>query len=303
MSWNRIKADLTILFRGHILNPLFWERSRRRRKRVGIVRTAVDRYLDAYVPVISSVKEDAEGMLEEEPERIFSIWLQGEENAPEIVKACFRSIRHNCTQELVVLDRHTVGDWIDLPEYIIGKWKAGKIKSAHYADICRVALLYKYGGIWLDATAFVTSPIPDWILDEDFFIYLSGDSLSGYYAFVQNCFFRARKGNYIVKVWKEAIFEYWRRENSVIDYFIHQMIFKKVVECNPVARVYFEKMPHLIQDPTHELWWKYRDEPFDRKLFDGITASAVFQKTEYKSSSAKNPIPGSFADVMMKMYR
>ena len=302
MSWNRIKADLTILFFGHILNPLLWKRSRRSRKRVGIVRMAVDRYLDAYVPVIASIEEDAENV-QDGPERIFSIWLQGEENAPEIVKACFRSIRHNCVQELVVLDEHTVGEWIELPEYILKKRSEGKIKPAHFADICRVALLYKYGGIWLDATAFVVSPIPEWVMNEDFFIYLSGNSLGGHYAFVQNCFFRARKNNYIVKVWMNAIFEYWRRENSVIDYFMHQMIFRKVVECNPVAKAYFEKMPHVIQDPTHELWWKYRDEPFDKKLFDRITASAVFQKTEYKSVSAKEPVPGSFADAMMKMYR
>lgn len=302
MSWNRIKADLTILVFGHIFNPLLWKRGRRSRNRVEIVKKTVDRYLDSYVPFICSVKKDADNV-QEKPERIFSIWLQGEENAPDIVRACFRSIRHNCTQELVVLDKDTILEWIDLPDYIIRKWERGRIKPAHFADICRVELLYRYGGIWLDATAFVTNPIPQWVLDEDFFIYLSGNMLNGYYAFVQNCFFRAKRHNYIVKVWREAIFEYWRQENSVIDYFMHQMIFRKVVECNPLARKCFERMPHIIQDPTHELWWKHKDDPFDSAVFEGITASAVFQKTEYKSASAKNPIPGSFADVMMKMYR
>lgn len=301
MSWRKIRADLSIILFGHVLNPLFWKRSHRNRRRADVVSGAVDRYLDSYVPMICSVKDDPKPD-NSEPERIFSIWLQGEENAPEIVKACFRSIRHNCRQELVVLDRNSVREWVKLPGYIVDKWEKGKIRPAHFADICRVALLYEYGGIWLDATAFVTSPIPAWVLDEDFFIYLSG-SINGYYAFVQNCFFRARRHNYIVKVWREAIYEYWRREDNVIDYFMHQMIFGKVVSSNPLAGELFERMPHLQQDPTHELWWRYKDCPFDAELFSKITASAIFQKTEYKSSSSKDPVPGSFADVMMKMYR
>lgn len=302
MSWRKLRADLSIIVFGHVLNPFFRKRSRRNRRRVDVVSEAVDRYFDSYVPLMCSVKEDP---VPEDvgPERIFSIWLQGEANAPEIVKACFRSIRHNCTQELVVLDNESLREWVELPGYIIKKWEKGRIKPAHFTDICRVALLYKYGGIWMDATAFVTSPMPQWLLDEEFFIYMSGDTLNGCYAFVQNCFFRAKKHNYIAKVWMEAIFEYWRRENGVITYFMHQMMLKKAMENNSVAGRYFDKMPHLIQDPTHELWWGYRDRPFDRTLFNDITCSAIFQKTEYKSASAKNPIPGSFADAMMKMYR
>ena len=302
MDIHRLKAGLAIVFKGHVFNYLSRDKGLRKKVREETIRKAVDGYLDSYKETISSVKEDACDSDEGDNCRIFSIWLQGEENAPEIVKACFRSIRHNCTQELVVLDAGTIWDWIGLPDYIRRKWEKGRIKPAHFADICRVELLYRYGGVWLDATAFVTSPLPGWLLDEDFFIYLSGDTLPGSYAFVQNCFFRARRHNYIVKVWRAAILEYWRREDSALDYFIHQMIFRKAVESNARAKEYFERMPHIVQDPTHELWWGYKDRPFDEKTFRQITSAAIFQKTEYKSSSAKHPVPGSFADVMMKMY-
>ena len=33
-----------------------------------------------------------------------------------------------------------------------------------------------------------------------------------------------------------------------------------------------------------------------------MTSGALFQKTEYKSSSARCPVPGSFAEKMMGMY-
>lgn len=311
-SRERVAASAKIVLFAHILNPLFLSREARSRRRGEVISRAVDKYLDSYVPVIRSVS--AAGPLpsdsvcgsccrQDEPERIFSIWLQGEESAPEIVKACLASMRRNCTQEVVVLDERTVWDWISLPQTIIRKWREGKIRPAHFSDICRVALLYRYGGIWFDATDFVARPVHERVMNEDFFIYMSGDSVNGRYSYIQNCFFRAKKGNYILKAWLETMLEYWRREDSPVNYFIHQMIFRKVVESSPLAGELFARMPHVNQDATHELWWGHRDEPFDQAVFDRITSSAVFQKTEYKSASSRKPIPGSFADVMIRMYR
>ena len=299
-----LMTKIRILVRGHLLNPLVWPHWQRSRTRENVIRNEVDRYLDCCVSDIMSVKPDTAAEEEGRPEeRIFSIWLQGEENAPEIVKACFASIRANCTQQLVVLDAKNIWEWISLPGYIRKLWESGKMKPAHFADICRVELLYRYGGVWLDATDFTTSPVPDWIMDEDFFIYMGGKTVKGHYAFVQNCFFRAKKGNYIVKVWREGIFSYWRHENTAIDYFIHQMILRKAVECNAEAGAEFARMPHVDQDPTHELWWQYRDKPFDAEIFRAATSRSFFQKIEYKSATANSPVPGTFADVMMKMYR
>ena len=238
---------------------------------------------------------------ESEPERIFTVWLQGEDKAPGIVKACLRSIRRNCCQELIVLDEHSLQDWIQLPKPILRKWKEGKIGPAHFTDICRTELIYRHGGIWLDATAFVTRPVPEEILNEDFFIFMSGDRLTGSYAFVQNCFFRARKGNCLIKAWNKAIQAYWLREDSIIDYFMHQLMLEMTVSCNPEAARLFDKMPKIIQDPTHALWWNYRDKPFSQETFDNVTSGAFFQKTEYKSKAAAFPSPGTFSDVIQKM--
>lgn len=306
MKWKRISTDLKIFFGGHVFNSLFSGRAARRRRREEAVARAVDRYLDSLLPVIMNVREDASDLHagESHPdEKIFSIWLQGEDKAPEIVKACWRSIRHNCTQELVVLDEVSLKDWIDLPEHIMRLWKSGKMKPAHFSDICRIELLYRYGGVWFDATDFVTSPVPDWVMSEEFFIYIGGGSVKGALSFVQNCFFRAKKGNYILKAWREAVFAYWKMDERAVTYFIHQLLLKKVVGCNPVAGEHFSRMPHIPQDCTHMLWWAYRDRPFDEKVFSDITSGAVFQKTEYKSASARHPLPGSFAQVMTDMYR
>lgn len=303
MKFSRTWALTDIAIRAHILNPIWWSRDHRRARRCEVAANAIPRYLKRYVPKSGTVPE-AKVIKDDKGEKIFTLWLQGEENAPALVKACFRSIRHNCTQELVILDENTIWDYIDLPEIIKEKRRRGQIKNAHFADICRVELLYRHGGIWLDSTGFATAPIPKWIIDQDFFVYMAGENVGSPYSFIQNCFIRARKGSYLLAAWRQTILNFWTHENREFDYFMHQLMFKALVHTDATAAKYFAEMPHVDQDPTHALWWSIANEPFNQNLFDEYTSGAFFQKTAYNSPWAKNPIAGSVADVMInKMYK
>ena len=332
MTRGRFSTKACIVLRGHVLNWPWRSRLERRRARGAATRDAVCAYLDRYVPEFLGMPytpaADAGqtapyGSRQQVPdssgqtapgnpiqpvsgdsckERIFSIWLQGERSAPDIVKACWRSIRANSSRELVVLDSGSLGDWIELPPHVTDKWRRGLIKPAHFTDICRVALLYRYGGYWMDATDFLPAELPEWIDDRDFFVYMSGERLRGWYAYIQNCFIRARRGNYLLALWLNAMLVYWSHEDSAIDYFVHQLLFRKAVGSDHRAAELFAAMPKIVQDPTHELWFGNASKPFDPELFRSLTAAAAFQKTEYKSSDAVSPRPGSFADAVMKMY-
>ena len=316
MTRGRFSTKACIVLRGHVLNWPWRSRLERRRARGAATRDAVCAYLDRYVSEFLGMPytpaADAGQTAPGNPiqpvsgdsckERIFSIWLQGERSAPDIVKACWRSIRANSSRELVVLDSGSLGDWIELPEHVTDKWRQGLINPAHFTDICRVALLYRYGGYWMDATDFLPAELPEWIDDRDFFVYMSGERLRGWYAYIQNCFIRARRGNYLLALWLNAMLVYWSHEDSAIDYFVHQLLFRKAVGSDPRAAELFAAMPKIVQDPTHELWFGNASRPFDPELFRSLTAAAAFQKTEYRSSDAVSPRPGSFADAMMKMY-
>lgn len=301
MNASRFFAMSDVIIRGHILNWFWRDRVTRRAVRSDVLATAIPRYFKRYLPAAAAVVERPV-VKDDANEKIFTIWLQGEENAPDLVKACFRSVRKNCKQELVVLDENTIKQYITLPDIIWKKRQEGKIKNAHFADICRVELLYEHGGIWLDSTGFATAPIPDWIIDQDFFVYMAGNNVGSPYSFMQNCFIRSRKGAYLLDAWRAMILDYWIHENHSFDYFMHQLLFKTMVTYDPRAKKYFAKMPHVDQDPTHALWWAYADKPFNQKTFDKVTSGAFFQKTTY--AQAKNPPKGSFADVMInKMYK
>ncbi len=303
MKISRTLALTDIVLRAHVLNPFWWPKGRRRARRHAVATVAIPRYMERYLPVPNSIPEE-NPIHDDANEKIYTMWLQGEDKAPPLVQACFASIRKYCSQELVILDENTIFDYITLPEVIVQKYKAGKIARAHFADICRVELLYRHGGIWLDSTAFVTAPIPQWIIDQDFFVFMTGHVGGSEYSFIQNCFIRARRGAYLLAAWRAMIHKFWINEPREFDYFMHQLMFKALVLNDKTAAKYFEQMPHVDQDPTHALWWAIANAPYSPELFEQYTSGAFFQKTAYNSPWAKNPIPGSVADVMINhMYK
>lgn len=300
MTWTG--HSLKWLFKAHLCNWCWRDRTTRRLIRELATGEDVSKYLDRYVPVLSSFREEAVWP-EDSPnqERIFSIWFQGEAQAPDIVKACWRSAREHCSEELVVLDKDTIFDYVQLPDYVVDKWRNGRMSPAHFSDICRLYLLYKYGGYWLDATVYLTKDFPDWLRAEDFFLVITKDSKAkGSFAEIQNCFIRAKRANFLVKAWLDAALSYWKEERRAADYFIHQLLFIKLLDCNGNAKALWDKMPKLTQGPTHTLWYSYKDAPYDAQLFDKLTRDVLFHKLEYRSESARNPKPGSIAEKIVR---
>lgn len=295
-------VKLRILLKAHILNPLWHSRSRRREVRQGVMGTELTGYYKRnYMSGISRIPEGPV-VKDDASDKIYSIWLQGENAAPPLVQACFRSIRKHCSQELAVLDAKTLKDCISLPEAITREFETGKMKPAHYADICRLELLYEYGGYWMDSTDFATGPIPKWIEDEDFFVFMVDQDLSSpyiyRYSYMQNCFIRARKGDYLLAAWREMLLDYWSHQSRKMDYFQHQLMFKALVNNDPRAQKHFARMPEVNQDPTHVLISYPLDTPYEADRFATDTAGAFFQKLKY--SGADKAPAGSIYDFIIK---
>lgn len=297
VGWTRFR----LLLEGHLLNPVWDGEERHRARRCKAFGRILMDYMRknwlqaaADVPVTPVIRNDSE-------ERIFTLWLQGEEQAPDIVKSCFASIRKHCTQPLVILDGKTVFDWITLPEAIVEKYRAGKIKPAHFADICRVELLHTYGGYWLDSTCYVSAPIPAWITEHDFFVFMAGEKVHGNYSYIQNCFIRARKGSYLLEAWRAMILDYWLHEDRRVDYFQHQVMFRTLVTYNATAAKLFGEMAQLDQYPTHLYLYEYKDRPYDEKVLQKAAEEGFFyQKTSYRD--LEDIVPGSFADHLVHAH-
>ena len=283
-KFDLVVAKAWLFTRAHLLNPLWLPQAQRREIRRDTLVASLPWYfrrnlMDGLpaIPEGPVVRDDAH-------DKVFTLWIQGEEQAPELVQACFRSMRRHFRQELIVLDENSLYDYVSLPEAIVEKYRAGKIKTAHYADICRLDLLYRHGGYWIDSTCYVTAPVPDWIEEQDFFLYLTEKEYGSVYSFCQNCFIRARKGDYLLAAWRSMVLDFWLHQTVRMDYFQHQLMFKALVQNDPRAREHFARMPHVGQDATHVLGAQPLDTPYDPGRFARDTEGAFFQKLTYRGA-------------------
>ena len=104
--------------------------------------------LAKYKHIITESKNEyeAEILPHEHPKLVWGGWLQGEGNAPAIVKACLNSLRKNLPSEyeIIVINEKNWNEWVLLPEYIVEKRQKGHIPSALFSDLLRLELLIKY---------------------------------------------------------------------------------------------------------------------------------------------------------------
>ena len=96
---------------------------------------------------------------------VWVCWWQGEQDMPEVVRCCIKSIQRNIPHEKAVFRFVTMENclqYVTFSESVIRKFNEGKMTYAHLSEILRAELLYRYGGMWIDATYYVTKPIrPD----------------------------------------------------------------------------------------------------------------------------------------------
>lgn len=120
----------------------------------------LDKYIGKrYADIIERYKNNPPIATPIENVRIWVFWGQGEENMPPLIAACYRQLtKYNSNVTLVT--NQNVNEYITLPSIIFEKVKDGRISWAHFSDIVRNTLLAQYGGLWLDATVWVSGPLP-----------------------------------------------------------------------------------------------------------------------------------------------
>ncbi|MEG5550196.1 capsular polysaccharide synthesis protein [Enterobacter wuhouensis] len=153
---------------------------------------------------------------------IWICWFQGLESAPELVKRCIASVQNNAPDaQVIILTDENIPDYLALPEHIKTKYQAGLISKAQYSDIVRCSLLYQYGGIWMDATVFMTRPVPESFYQHTFsslrFDAAENALSQGYWTAY---FLAAQKGNALVKLVRDILYRYWQHHDALIEYFL-----------------------------------------------------------------------------------
>lgn len=248
-------------------------------------------------------KFDSEYLIEKYPQsksnKVWVFWMQGMDNAPALVKRCYKSLQENLKdREIILITEKNINEYVQFPEYIKDKLNRGIITYTHLSDLLRVELLIRYGGTWLDSTVFCSgSNIPRYMLDSDFFVFQNlrpgdnGDVLNFSSWFMTSC-----SNNKILLATRELLYAYWKKNNSMIDYFlIHYFMMI-------VAKYYKDDWNKIIQFPNslpHVLLLMLF-KPFNQEKWDAVTEACPFHKLAYKRSKEEMEKEGTFYQFIMK---
>lgn len=90
--------------------------------------------------------------------QVWVLWWQGIENAPKIVYRCYESVLEAFKEwKITLLTEQNWNNYVTLPDDILDKFRKGVIPMAQFSDLLRLQLLIKYGGLWIDATVYISS--------------------------------------------------------------------------------------------------------------------------------------------------
>lgn len=246
------------------------------------------KYLQKYIKIASKKVNEEKG-LEMSAKQIINsnviwlCWLQGEKNAPDIVKRCIKSWRYYCPEKkIIVLDNNNIELYIDIPKHILEKWKTGKISNAHFSDILRTALLVQWGGYWVDATLLCTGKIPP-IVEESTLFFYKEPLFTEKQTVCSSWFIKSEKDNEFLKVVLYSLYEYWKKERGIADYFVYHLLIASLIFDNKYNSIW-NNIPYVCNNDPHILQMKLADVYSDRE-FLRICQMTFVHKLTYKLNS------------------
>lgn len=231
---------------------------------------------------------------------VWLYWNSGwqPENLPEVVKMCVQSVRRHCRgRRIVFLDDRTLTEYLNLPEFVWEKKNGNpEYKPAFFADLLRLALLTLYGGVWLDATVFLTDTLPEEFAKPDYFMFQrspQAEQQEMWHAFNSGCFswspshhinvqnniIFAKPHAQLISTCLQVLLNFWRTQNRIPHYFFFQILYDRLVS---------QHLPHLrcpiVDDTLPHLMQLHFNRPFSQTLFDQITQRTSLHKLDRRLS-------------------
>lgn len=233
--------------------------------------------LDREYPDMEEIKSD----------KVWFCWLQGREKAPELVKACYNSVKLAMPEkDIIFLSEDNISEYVTLPDYIQKKYESGKIGFAHYSDLLRITLLCQYGGLWIDSTVLCTSKeMATYISELPLFLYKQADltRVDQQPFAASNWLISCFSNNKILLVTKDLLFAFWKDYNYVTDYFIFHIFFKLVTE---KYENLWEEVPTFYNAAPHTMQFEL-DHKFDIFRWNQLINISGFHKLNHHKTYNK----------------
>lgn len=222
---------------------------------------------------------------------VWICWWQGFEHAPELVRMCRENLYkrfHSNDYQIVEITMDNIRDYVDFPGWIWEKFDCGIITMTQLSDILRCSLLYYHGGLWVDATYYVTDEIPSKELQdrELYSIYL--EEFEGIHIsqgkWAMN-FLYTKKGNLLPRFVLNAFYYYYASFNELYDYFMIDYFAR--IAYNYLEEVQREIDSLLPGQPNIFQLQSVLNEPYTEELMEELKRSTNIFKLNYRDECEK----------------
>ena len=218
---------------------------------------------------------------------IWVYWDSNIENAPDVVKKCFAHLQKNKPHNyrIISLSQENIKDYVNFPEFILDKLNKGLITQTHFSDILRTALVYQYGGIWVDSTCLLTQQIPQKVLNSTFFVFQANQlNLQETYPpikcsnwFISSNIQKCR----ILERTLQILLTYWQKNNRILHYYLYHIIMAAVVNNDTECANIWNKMPYICNMNPHVLQYSF-EKIYTEEQWENAIDSCFIHKLTYK---------------------
>lgn len=232
---------------------------------------------------------------------IWICWWQGLKQAPDIVKVCIDSIKRNAgDHRVIVLTEENYQQYVNIPQWIQEKHKAGIITKTHYSDILRLMLLSTHGGMWLDSTFYCTAPVLDeyfkyplWSIKRPDYFHAS--VAAGYFAnYSLAC---DEDHRWIFKTILDFVLEFWKNNDIMTDYLFLDYLIVLAQKYDVRIKKVFEQI--ISNNPNCDELFKVLEKPYDQLHWKKIQENTyLFKLTWKKSFSTKKGITTFYDELI-----
>jgi hypothetical protein len=201
------------------------------------------------------------------PKQIWTYW-NDINNIPNIVLKCIDTWKfENKGYQITILDNYKIKKLCGID---IEKLNIKDKFYARHADIARLIIMQKYGGIWIDATIICTESLK-WVHDlqkntnVEFIGYTAPHSTSDKYPIIENWFFAAIPNSQFISQWLlESI--YMTTFNNEEDYINH---IKNNTNTN--IQKLNDDLPYLVIHLCAAVIYQRKAKPYNIYLMNGTT--------------------------------
>jgi Capsular polysaccharide synthesis protein len=236
------------------------------------------------------------------PKTINMLWLQGAQQAPDLVRFVFRRWAELNPGHLV-----RVLDWSDAERILADvPLPLKSLPPQVPADLLRTRLLLD-GGVWADATLLPTVPLDDWLPEQ-----MAG----GFFAFdrpgpdrpLSNWFLAATPNHPMMHKWLRESLRFWSRprkimhfagslvapdpvatvepercgQNNEYPYFWHHYLFRYLMETDAEFAAQWQLCGKSSAQPPHQLQWLFEKTEPDREAILQAIHDAPVHKLNWR---------------------